>query len=383
MATENTKIRLLFVWHAAVTAGNQKLVKALADFSDLDLHLLIPQRWDESTTIVDAELPPNSNFKVIIDDVKNPFKGLKYYFKNAGRILNQVRPDVILAYEEPYSYSAGQLLFLKQRNCPKARFAFYTWQNINCRYSLKQKLIERYVFRHSDLAIAGVQEVKDVLLERGFSGPIAIAPLGQAPEDFPIIDSSQIRNELGLTEFTIGFVGRPAVEKGVTDLFDALAMIKDRPYQVLFVGSGREEAILRKHAVDLGIMDRIVWVQSVENRLVHRYLQAMDVVAVPSRTTKDWKEQFGRVPVEAMICRVPVIVSDSAELPRTIGDAGLVARECDPSDLKDKIVLLMDSAELRSDLAKRGYEHVMHNYTWKTIAGKIHDALIEVCRGKR
>ena len=45
---------------------------------------------------------------------------------------------------------------------------------------------------------------------------------------------------------------------------------------------------------------------------------------LPSLTRPNWKEQFGRVLVEAMACGVPVVGSDSGEIPRVIGEAGLV-----------------------------------------------------------
>ena len=43
---------------------------------------------------------------------------------------------------------------------------------------------------------------------------------------------------------------------------------------------------------------------------------------MPSRTLPNWKEQFGRVIIEAMACGVPVVGSDSGAIPDVIGDAG-------------------------------------------------------------
>jgi glycosyltransferase involved in cell wall biosynthesis len=48
----------------------------------------------------------------------------------------------------------------------------------------------------------------------------------------------------------------------------------------------------------------------------------MDVLVLPSRTTPTWVEQFGRVLVEAMWFGVPVVGSDSGEIPWVIESTG-------------------------------------------------------------
>ena len=52
----------------------------------------------------------------------------------------------------------------------------------------------------------------------------------------------------------------------------------------------------------------------------------LDVLVLPSHTTPTWKEQFGRVIIEALWCGVPVVGSDSGEIPWLIGLTGRRAR---------------------------------------------------------
>ena len=61
----------------------------------------------------------------------------------------------------------------------------------------------------------------------------------------------------------------------------------------------------------------------------------LDVLVLPSHTTPTWKEQFGRVIVEALWCGVPVVGSDSGEIPWLIGltGGGLVFPEGDSEAL--------------------------------------------------
>jgi glycosyltransferase involved in cell wall biosynthesis len=75
-----------------------------------------------------------------------------------------------------------------------------------------------------------------------------------------------------------------------------------------------------------------------------------------------------------MACEVPIIGSNSGEIPGTIGEAGLIFKEKDVRDLKQKIVTLMNDRSLRALLAKRGRKRVLENFTWKMIAQKQHQA---------
>jgi glycosyltransferase involved in cell wall biosynthesis len=94
----------------------------------------------------------------------------------------------------------------------------------------------------------------------------------------------------------------------------------------------------------------------------------IDVLVLPSRTTPVWKEQFGRVLAEAMACHVPVIGSNSGAIPEVIGDAGLIFPEGDVTALANCLRQLINSPDLRHDLAQRGYNRVITNYTQEHIA---------------
>ena len=82
----------------------------------------------------------------------------------------------------------------------------------------------------------------------------------------------------------------------------------------------------------------------------------LDVLALPSRTTPTWKEQFGRVIVEALWCGVPVVGSDSGEIPWLIGltGGGLVFPEGDDAALAGRLTELREDPALRQRLATQG-----------------------------
>ena len=97
-------------------------------------------------------------------------------------------------------------------------------------------------------------------------------------------------------------------------------------------------------------------------------LRELDALVLPARTQANWREQFGRVLVEAMACGVPVVGSTCGEIPGVIGDAGLVVPEGDVAALADALRRLRDDHQLRADLGGRGRARVLEHFTHAHVA---------------
>jgi glycosyltransferase involved in cell wall biosynthesis len=85
-------------------------------------------------------------------------------------------------------------------------------------------------------------------------------------------------------------------------------------------------------------------------------------------TRPHWKEQFGRVLVEAMASGVPVIGSDSASIPDVIGDAGLIFPEGDVSALAECITRLHCDPNLYQQFREAGRARVLQHFTHQQVA---------------
>ena len=95
------------------------------------------------------------------------------------------------------------------------------------------------------------------------------------------------------------------------------------------------------------------------------FISAVDGLALPSGTTPTWKEQFGRVIIEALWCGVPVVGSDSGEIPWVIGltGGGLTFPEGDVQSLAARLEELREAPELRRSLAAAGRAAVERRFT--------------------
>jgi glycosyltransferase involved in cell wall biosynthesis len=94
----------------------------------------------------------------------------------------------------------------------------------------------------------------------------------------------------------------------------------------------------------------------------------MDILCAPSQTMPNWQEQFGRMLIEAFACGVPVIGSDSGEIPYVIQDAGVVVGEKDEQGWLEALSDLLESPSRRAELAAKGLERSHSIYAWPVIA---------------
>ena len=201
-----------------------------------------------------------------------------------------------------------------------------------------------------------------------------IPQFGVDEEKFRRLDSTRLRRQFGAeTSFTVGYLGRLVQEKGIDNLVRAIA-ISGAEVKLLVIGSGPFRKDLIRIAAEAGVEKQLKIIDHVLSTEVAEYLNCLDCLVLPSVTTLRWKEQFGRVLIEAMSCEVPVIASDSGEIPNVMGDAGLIFKEGDYRDLAEKIVMLRDNADLRLKLSKAGRERVLRKFTQKKIADQTYQA---------
>jgi glycosyltransferase involved in cell wall biosynthesis len=247
---------------------------------------------------------------------------------------------------------------------------YATFQNISKRYPPPHAWFEQYAMRRANGWIAFGETIETTLETRpGYATvPHRVIPPGLDLATFAAdeLERSAVRAELGLgsADVLIGYAGRFVPEKGVLSLTAALDAC-DGPWQALLVGGGPLEPELRRWASRHGYRVRIL--TDVTHARMARYLRAMDVLALPSRTTPRWREQFGRVLVEAMACGVAVVGSDSGEIPYVIGDAGLVVPEGDVRRWVEALGALLRDADLREHLRVRGHARA-HQFSVATSA---------------
>ncbi|HLB35059.1 MAG TPA: glycosyltransferase family 4 protein [Gemmatimonadales bacterium] len=353
-------MRVLYVSKALTVAAYRDKLRALR--RHLDVTAVIPDRWRPP-----AE--PVQDGEVLSWPVRLPGRPHLHLYRQPHRMLEAHRPDLIHVDEEPYSAVTWQLVRAARRRGVPA--VFFAWQTIAKHLPPPFGWMRAFVFRHAAGAIAGTHRAAETLERLGYRGPLTIVPqFGVDLERFQPSPSHRRaqRAALGLSEdqLVIGFAGRLVPEKGVSVLMRALTRLPAASLVIL--GDGRERPALASLAARNGLDGRVRFAGHQPSREVAAWLPAFDVLVLPSLTTTHWAEQFGRVLVEAMACGVPVVGSDSGEIPRVIGDAGLVVPEGNAAALGETLATLARDRELRFRLGALGRERVRAEFTNERVA---------------
>lgn len=376
-------LKVLWIWHAAVIAEYRKPLSVLSKRPNLSVSLLTPRRWPERAgQVVSAEKgPPTGGYRLI--EACTVFTGFYYiyFFPSLLYQLIRERPDVIYCYEEPHSFMSAFVLFIRRLLMPRTRVLLYAAQNIKKRYPLPFRLFERYSFRHADAILPCGVRVAETLRSKGYRGNLKVVPLPTDTTAFsPDADKRALaRRNLGLAEdaLLIGYAGKLVEEKGLRTLWKAFAELasEGKDVHLTLAGGGPLKEELIQAARSAALQSRLHMPGVVHSDDLPAFLNGLDVFVLPSETRSNWREQFGRVLVEAMSCGVPVVGSDSGEIPLVLGDAGLLFPEGDPSALAAQLRRLSDPA-LRLDYSHRGRTRVLNLFSLEKVAAQ-HYAVYE------
>jgi glycosyltransferase involved in cell wall biosynthesis len=342
---------------ARVGAGRWEVTAAAPEFVHGDLRPVALERFAGEAN----RLAPVTAYLTARPHVMLYGRGLRRVFAE--------RWDLIHCWEEPFVLAGAQVARWS-RGRP---LVYYTFQNIPKRYPPPFNWVERYATGRAAAWLAAGHTVESALADRaGYAGkPRRVMPLGVDVEAFrpDAAAGAAVRSELGWKEPgppVVGFLGRFVPEKGLAMLTAALDSIR-APWRALFVGGGELEPELRAWAARHAD-GRAKVVTGVPHDAVPRYISAMDVLAAPSQTTTRWKEQLGRMLIEAMACGVPVIGSDSGEIPHVIGDAGAVLPESDPAAWTATLGELLENPARRAERGAAGLARAHSAFAWPVIA---------------
>jgi D-inositol-3-phosphate glycosyltransferase len=182
------------------------------------------------------------------------------------------------------------------------------------------------------------------------------------------------RRALGLGDHPVLlFVGRVQPLKGLDVAVCALAQLRDRSAVLVAVGGpsgpqGQAElARVQQLAADLGVADRVRFVDPQPHHLLSTYYRAADVTVVPSRS-----ESFGLVALESAACGTPVVAAAVGGLRTLVDDGvtGFLVDQRDPTAFAAHVETLLSDAPLAEAMSDAAAASA-RRYTWATTAARL------------
>jgi glycosyltransferase involved in cell wall biosynthesis len=372
--------RLLVVSHPAVVTVNQEIYRELAR-RGWRLTLVVPRRWrhDYAPRPIAPQALAGLQESLLSLPVALPGRQQRhFYLASCAAVCKRVQPDVAFVEEEPFALSAAQWGHALHRlGIP---FGVQAYENIDRQLPLPVRRLRARVLRDAAFVAARSETAAGLVRGWGARGEVRIAPPAIPRWENPSTPA-QSRNRAE-RPFHVGYAGRLVESKGLDDLLAAVRMLA-APVALTLIGDGALRERLEGQPVPGGAVE-------VRTGLRHEEMPSayapLDVLVLPSRTTPRWKEQFGRALIEALACGVPVIGSDSGEIPWLIGltGGGLVFAEGDARELARQLERLRGEPALAAELAATGKEAAQRLFSVGASTDALESLLLDaVQRGAR
>lgn len=364
-------MRVACISHGSIVPFNRRPYDLLASAHGLDITVVVPEVWAGDLPDPDIRYAPSpGGAPCLALPVSRSGNGSFFVLRGLSRALRQLQPDIVLLDEEPWSLVAWQTL-----RATAGPLLFYTKQNIVKTIPPPFSWIRSATYRRAVAAWAVGETTAEVLRATRFPRAIDLVPHGVEVSRFVPGRDEARRSALGLRGTVIGYAGRLVEEKGITDVLGAarlLAADASLDFTLLVIGAGPLTDEVERAATDLGARVRLL--PAVPHDQAPSLYGLMDVMVLPSRATPRWREQFGRVLVEAAAARLPIVAAGTGEIPHVmaaLGGGGRVVPQAAPEALAAALRELLGDAALRERVGTANLEAAHRLFSQEAIAARM------------
>jgi glycosyltransferase involved in cell wall biosynthesis len=348
------KPKVVTISYSSLTSINRKVYGALAEYCDICL--IIPS-YDTIGGVIKTAEPaaagdPPLIFLPLISN--NP---RSQYFKGIWKVLKTNKPDFIYLENDPISvlcficclyrlFYGAKILCQTNENLSLSLKGIFSKGGFRAKSMLILKRITCFFIRPFVDQVFTINYDGKKIFEHLKFKRVSWIPLGYDPGYFHRDESARlkIRMELKLASPTIGYFGRIVPQKGLLLLLKALIELQQFPWKILiddfsvYTTPYTEEikTFIKQHE----LTDKVVFFQSTHEE-ISEFMNACDLVVVPSITEGTFKEQYGRVVQEAIACGCLTITSDSGFLPNFFRESIFLFRENSVEAIREKIAFFL------------------------------------------
>ena len=236
--------------------------------------------------------------------------------------------------------------------------------------------LEKEGFHKADLIIANSNFIKDKLIRHYGVPPDKIRVVHNAVE-FTQKAFPNERFPIKSTDKVVLFLGRVTLQKGPDYFIEAAKKVLEKIPNVKFIIAGTGDMLPRiiQRAAELGISNKVLFPGFVSREEGDKLYRMADLFVMPSVS-----EPFGIVPLEAMWCETPVIISKQSGVSEVLSHC-LKVDFWDINELANQMIALLHYSTLHKALKDNGLQEVS-KMNWDIPAQKCIDIYGELLTKK-
>lgn len=375
----NKKTSIVIVAHALVIPVFQKRWKRLAEDEQYEVHLLVPQHWEQNwfgeTVVHKTEAVREKNFFIHPMPTTSVNNWSRYLFKSIDGRFREIKPDLIYIVHEESVWIHHQIYLYRFLFAPNAKIIFFSMNASGIPFQKQTNQLKRMILewmwnnikRNTEAALVHYPGCLKSLRGGGYKKPIFLQTQVGVDEISFSANASlrfEYRKKLRFEgQMVVGYVGRLIKDKGVDDIFEVFCSLANKfdNLALLLVGNGNLREEIERKACAQGLQERVKITGYVDQEEVPAFLNAMDIFVLASKTMPHWIDTFPLATVQAQAVKLPVVSSDSASLPWQLGGSARLFKEGDREELAQALIELLNNEDLRSEFAINGQKR-SHTY---------------------
>jgi glycosyltransferase involved in cell wall biosynthesis len=322
-------------------------------------------------------------------------RGARAYWQ-LGKLLDEIRCDVVYA-SKPLWTSFGTALIWKQMSRNPLVLDIDDWELgfVKEHYDSLPPAGRLKVFLGSALNIYEMSSyanrrigemfircadqitVSNRFLRHRFGGTIVWHGRDTEAFDPKKYDGRLARKEHGLGDEKriVMYLGTPRPHKGIEDLVEAVALLKDQRAMLCLVGVDDSDGYSRNLAevATKKLGERFKPFRLCSFSKVPEFLAMADIVAIPQRRSL---ASVGQLPIkifDAMAMAKPIVASAVSDIPEILDGCGWVVEPQAPRNLADAIQYVLDRPEEGRQIGLKAREKCCQKYSWNAVASILFD----------
>ena len=295
--------------------------------------------------------------------------------KKTWKILESIRPETSIICDYSNVFGWISLLWAKKN---KNKLIFWLASTFeDKKHFFPKEQIKHFFLKHFHLYLApGIKTKQYLEYMKADSSKIVITGYG-VENDYYLSEYNNYKdqtitntfNNIGTTKNFL-FVGRLSPEKNIISMLQAFSAVcgLDKNWGLLILGNGQQKPEIESFILKNNLKDQIHMIGYIQQNEISKYYTLSDVLILPSIS-----EPWGLVVNEAMLCSMPIIVSNRCGCEPELVKEGINGFSFDPYDIHKLQLLMQCFIEAKYDIELMGKEslNIVKQHSPQNIASAI------------